>query len=73
MYILVGDVGLPLGGLRDAIKRNGYDVERGAEILTSDEASPRCIRKAERALHAAGFTKIRVRVGDDKDRMQGIP
>jgi len=69
----LGDVGLRLGGLRDAIKRGGYDNGRGAEILTSDEVSPRCIREAERVLRAAGFTKIRARAGGDKDRTQGIP
>lgn len=67
------DVGLDAHQLTDALKRNGYEVKRGAEILTDDDTLAQCVREATRAVRRAGFTSIRARLGTEKDRMHGIP
>lgn len=67
------DTGLNSHQLTDALERNGYEVRRGAEILTTDQTPVRCIDEATRAVKRAGFTSIRARRGTEKDRMRGIP
>jgi hypothetical protein len=66
------DAGLDIRQLRDALK-DGYDVDRGAEILPNLNTPARCVRGATQAVRRAGFTSVRVRLGTEKDRMHGIP
>jgi hypothetical protein len=67
------DTGLNPGQLPDALTQNGYEVGRGAEVLTTSDTPVRCVREATRAIRRAGFVTIRTRLGTEKDRMHGIP
>lgn len=67
------DTGLDPRQLTDALTQNGYEVGRGAEILTTSDTPVRCVREATRAVRRAGFVIIRPRLGTEKDRMHGIP
>lgn len=67
------DTGLNARQLTETLKRNGYEVGRGADILGNDVTPARCIRDATRAVRRAGFTDIHARPGTEKDRMHGIP
>lgn len=69
----ITDVGLSSRQLTDALKQNGYEVGRGAEILTDADTPVLCVRKATRAVRRAGFVNVRARRGTEKDRMHGIP
>jgi hypothetical protein len=67
------DTGMNPRQLTDALTQNGYEVGRGAEILTTSDTPVRCVREATRAVRRAGFVSIRTRLGTEKDRMHGIP
>ena len=67
------DVGLNSRQLTDVLKQSGYEVRRGAEILTDADTPVRCVREAARAARQAGFVNVRARLGTEKDRMHGIP
>jgi len=67
------DTGMNPRQLTDALAQNGYEVGRGAEILTTSDTPVRCVREATRAVRRAGFVSIRTRLGTEKDRMHGIP
>ena len=67
------DTGLNPRQLTDALTQNGYEVGRGAEVLTTSDTPVRCVREATRAVRRAGFVTIRTRLGTEKDRMHGIP
>lgn len=66
------DAGLDDRQLQDALK-DGYDVDRGAEIISYPDTPARCVRRATLAVRRAGFTVIRARLGTEKDQMHGIP
>ena len=67
------DTGMNDRQLTDALKQKGYEVKRGAEILTNGDTPVRCVREASRAVRRAGFASVRARLGTEKDRMHGIP
>jgi len=69
----ITDVGLSSRQLTDTLEQNGYDVKRGAEILTNADTPVQCIREATRAVRKAGFVDVRARLGTEKDRLHGIP
>lgn len=69
----ITDVGLSSRQLTDALKQNGYEVRKGAEILTDADTPVRCVRAATRAVRQAGFVNVRARLGTANDRMHGIP
>ncbi len=66
------DTGMNSKQLTEALK-NGYEIARGIEILTSSDTPVRCVREARDAIQRAGIVKVRARLGTDKDRLQGIP
>lgn len=67
------DTGMNPRQLSDALAQDGYEVGRGAEILTTADTPVRCVHEATRAVRRAGFVSIRARLGTEKDRMHGIP
>jgi hypothetical protein len=66
------DVGEDAQQLTHTLREN-YDVTKGLEVLTSYGAPIDCAAKAVHAARLAGFRRVRIRPGTDKDRSPGIP
>ena len=55
------------------LRRDGYELTRGMEILYDSETPSLCIATAQKAARNAGFSNIRARLATAKDRFHGTP
>lgn len=68
------DVGITKpNDVTNALIKNGYDLRRDLEVLSTPETPPQCITRTEEAVREAGFVSIRSRAVSEKDRLQGRP
>lgn len=56
----IGNMILDARGLTDVLK-DGYESERGIELLTGPDLRYRCLKDARAAVKRAGFRRIRAR------------
>ena len=67
------DVGENSSQLTQSLSNGVYDKALGIELLTQRDTPRRCVRQGQLAASKAGFSKIRVRRGTQRDRSPGIP
>lgn len=67
------DAGENASEVTESLSSSGYNKALRIELLTERSTPQRCVRRGRMAVSTAGFTKIRVRRGTERDRSPGIP
>ena len=63
----LSDTGMSAAEVTTKLKVDGYDLERGLEVLLTEQTPRKCGEAGRKAALAAGFKSVRVRQATEQD------